>query len=113
MGTGNRVEANEGAQHGNGDGSGDETRVRDGNGNEHGNGNENRNADGIGGGGEEAKKRKKLHKNCRYHVGNGGDLGGKMIKRRKERIGRVADNPDNLEDNKEEGGGGGHKVLRA
>ena len=90
MGTGNRVEANEGAQHGNGDGGGDETRVRD------GNGNEERNADGIGGGGEEAKKRKKPHKNCRCHVGNGGDLGGKRIKRRKERIGRVADNPDNL-----------------
>ena len=37
----------------------------------------------IGEGGGEAKKRKKPHKSCRRHVGNGGDLGGKRKKRRK------------------------------
>ena len=80
----------------NGDGSGD------GNGDEdNGNGNEDR----IGEGGREAKKRKKPHKSCRRHVGNGGDLGGKRKIRRKERVGPVAVNPDNLENNKEAGGG--------
>ena len=34
------------------------------------------------------------------------------IKCRKERVGSVAANPDNLESNRE-AGGGGHKVLRA
>ena len=43
-------------------------------------------------GGREAKKRKKLHKSCRCHVGNRGDLGGKSSKRRNERIGPVAAN---------------------
>ena len=38
-------------------------------------------------------------------------VGGKRGKRRKERVGPVAANPDNLENNKE--AGGGHKVLRA
>ena len=38
-------------------------------------------------------------------MGNGGDLGGKRKKRRKERVGPVAANPDNLENNKEAGGG--------
>ena len=38
-------------------------------------------------------------------MGNGGDLGGKREKCRKERVGPVAANPDNLESNKEAGGG--------
>ena len=45
-------------------------------------------------------------------MGNGGDLGGKRKKCRKEWVGPVAANLDNLESNKE-AGGGGHKVLRA
>ena len=39
-------------------------------------------------------------------------MGGKRKKCRKERVGSVAANPDNLGSNKE-AGGGGHKVLRA
>ena len=54
----------------------------------------------IGEGGGEAKKRKKPHKNCRRYVENGGDLGGKRKRRRKERVGPVAANADNLENNK-------------
>ena len=38
-------------------------------------------------------------------------MGGKRKKCRKERVGSVADNPDNLGSNKE--AGGEHKVLRA
>ena len=120
------MEVNEGAQDGNGDGSGDgagtgtgtrvETRRRtpDGNGDgsedssgdgdgdeDNGNGNEDR----IVEGGREAKKRKKPQNNCRRHVGNGGDLGGKRKKCKKERVGPVAANPDNLESNKEAEGG--------
>ena len=80
-------------------------RERGGNGNgdedETGNGNEDR----IGGDGREAKKRKKSHKSCRRHMGNGEDLGGKRKKCRKERIGPVAAKPDNLENNKEVGRG--------
>ena len=51
------------------------------------------------------ERRKKPQNSCRRHVGNGGDLGGKKKKCRKERIGPVAANPDNLESNKEAGGG--------
>ena len=40
----------------------------------------------------------------RRHVGNGGDLVGKREKCRKERVGPVAANPDNLESNKAGGG---------
>ena len=36
----------------------------------------------------------------------GGDKGGKRRKCRKERVGSVAANPDNLESNEEAGGGG-------
>ena len=50
------------------------------------------------------KKRKKPHKSCRRHVGNGGDLGEKRKKRRKESAGPVAANPDNLGNDKEAGG---------
>ena len=77
---------------GNGDGSGD--------GNESSCRNRNGNENKIGEGGREVKKRKKPHKNCRRHVGNGGDLGGKRKKRRKKRICPVAANTDNLESNK-------------
>ena len=129
--TGKRVEANEGAQHGNGDESGDgagtgtgtgmETRGRaqDGNGDGSGDGNESSSGDGngdenangngnedrIGEGGGEVKKLNKPHKSCRRHVGNGGDLDGKRKKRRKERADPIAANPDNLNNNKEAGRG--------
>ena len=113
-----------------GDGNGDD---------DNGNGNENR----IGEGGREAKKCKKPQNSCRRRAGNGGDTSEKRRKCRKERVGSVATNPDNLESNKEAGGGakdtqgssknctssrksvshtyththtrrgGGHKVLRA
>ena len=53
----------------------------------------------------EAKKRKKSHKTCKRHLRNGGDLGEKRKKHRKERVGPVAANPDNLGSNKEAGGG--------
>ena len=45
-----------------------------------------------------------IHTHTKRHVGNGGDLGGKSKKRRKGRVGPVAANPDNLENNKEAGG---------
>ena len=104
-GTGTGVETPERTQDGNGDGSGDgnESSSGDENGDEDGNGNGDE--DKIEEGGGEAKKRKKPHKTCRSHVGNGGDLGGKSKKRRKERVGPVAANSDNLENNKEAGGG--------
>ena len=93
---------------GNGDGnvdrngSGSEDSSEDGNGDEdNGNGDEDR----IGEGEREAKKRKKTKNSCRRYVGNGGDLGGKTKTRRKERVGPVAANLDNLESNKEAGGG--------
>ena len=56
-------------------------------------------------GGREAKKRKKPQNSCRRRAGNGGDIGGKQKKSRKERVGSVAANPDNLGSNKEAGGG--------
>ena len=89
---------NEGAQDGNGDGS--EDCSGDGNG-DGDNGNENR----IGEGGKEAKKRKKPQNSCRRRPGTGGDMGGKRKKCRKERVGSVAANLDNLGSNKEAGGG--------
>ena len=91
-GTGTRVETRGRTPDGNWDGSGDE----DGN----GNGNEDR----IGEGGREAKNRKEPHKSYRRHVGNGGDLGRKSKTCKKERVGPVGANPDNLENNKEAGG---------
>ena len=98
------MEANEGVQDGNGDGSGNgnECSSGDGNGDED---NGNRNDNRIGEGGGEAKKRKKPRESYRLHVGNGGDLGGKRKRRGKERVGPVAANPENLEKNKEAGGG--------
>ena len=95
---------------GNGDGNGDgsEDSSGDGNGDEdNGNGNEDR----IGEGGREAKKDKKPQNSCRRHVGNEEDLGEKRKKCRKERVGPVAANPNNLESNKKTGGE--HKVFRA
>ena len=119
-GAGTGVEANEGAQDGNGDGSGDGSgdgagtgtgtgvgirrRTPDGNGDGNGdddNGNENR----IGEGGRGTKKRKKPQHSCRRRAGSGGDMGGKRKKCRKERVGSVAANSDNLGSNKEAEGG--------
>ena len=127
-GAGTGVEANEGAQDGNedesGDGSGDgagtgtgtgvgiRRRTPDGNGDGNGdvsedcsgdgngdddNGNENR----IGEGGRGTKNRKSSQNSCRRRAGNGGDMGGKRKKCRKERVGSVAANSDNLGSNKE------------
>ena len=53
--------------------------------------------------GEEAQETTQ-DKSCRRHMGNGGDMGGKRKKRRQQRAGSVAANPDNLENNKETGG---------
>ena len=119
-GTGTGLEVNDGAQDRTGTGTGVGTRRRtpdgnadengdgsedsssDGNGdNDNGNGNENR----IGDGGREAKKRKKPQNSCRRRAGNGGDTGGKRKRCRKEGVGSVAGNPDNLESNEEAGGG--------
>ena len=66
-----------------------------------GNGNEDR----IGEGGREANKRKKPENIYRRYARNGGDLEGKRKECRKERVGSVAANPDNLESNKEARGG--------
>ena len=87
---------------GDGDGNGDvsEDCSGDGNGDDE-NGNENR----IGEGGRGTKKRKKPQNSCRRRAGNGGDMGGKRTKCRKERVGSVAANSDNLGSNKEAGGG--------
>ena len=83
-GTGTGVETRRRTPDGNGNGNGDgsEDSSGDGNGDEdNGNGNEDR----IGEGGREAKRRKKPQNSCRRHVENGGDLGGKRKKCRKER----------------------------
>ena len=103
-GTGTGVETCRRTPDGNGDGDGDgsEDSSGDRNGDEdNGNGNE----DMIGESGREAKKRKKPQSSCRRTAGNRGDSGGKRNKCRKERVGSVAANPDNLESNKEAGGG--------
>ena len=131
--TGTGVEVDEGAQDGNGDESGDEAgtgtgtgvgtrrRTPDENGDGNGDGNEDSSGDGngdddngngkedrIGEGGREAKKRKRPQNSCRRRAGNGGDTGGKRKKSIKERVGSVAANPDNLESNREAGGGAQH-----
>ena len=90
---GNREGSGDGNKTSSGDGSGDEDR--------NGNGNEDRTREGGG----ETKNRKKLHKSCRRPLGNWGNLGGKREKRRKERVGPVAVNPENLANNKEAGEG--------
>ena len=123
-GAGTGVEVNKGAQDGNGDGAGTGTgtgegtcsRTPDGNGDGNGDGSEDCSGDGngdgdtgnenrIGEGGKEAKKRKKPQNSCRRRAGNGGDMDGKRKKCRKERVGSVAANLDNLGSNKEAGGG--------
>ena len=131
-GTGKRVEVNKGAQDGNGDGSGDEAGTGtgtgvgtcrltpDGNGDGNGDGSEDISGDGNGGddngngngnenrigeGGREAKTRKKPQNSCRRCAGNGRDTGGMRKKCRKERVGSVAANLDNLESNKKAEGG--------
>ena len=87
---------------GNGDGNGDVSEDCSGGGDgDEDNGNENR----IGEGGRGTKKRKKPQNSCRRHAGNGGDMGGKRKKCRKERAGSVAANSDNLGSYKEAGGG--------
>ena len=87
---------------GTGTGNGSEDSSGDGNGDDdNGNGNEDR----IGESGKEAKKRKKPQNSCRRQVGSGGDLGGKRKKCRNERVGPVAANPANLENNEEAEGG--------
>ena len=89
---------------GNGDGNGDGSEDSSGDGNrddDNGNGNEDR----IGESGREVKKRKKPQNSCRHRAGNGRNTSGKRKKCRNERIGSVAANPDNLESNKEAGGG--------
>ena len=102
-GAGTGMETRGQTQDGNGDGSGDGNESSSGNGNrdENGDGNEDR----IGQGEREAKERKKTHKCYGRCVENGGDLGGKKNKRRKETVGPVAANSDNLENNDEAGGG--------
>ena len=108
MGTGTGVETRRRTPDGNGDGNGDGSEDSSGDGNgdeENGKGNGKGNEDRIGEGGREAKKRKIPQNSCRRQVGNGGDLGGKREKCRKERVGPVAANPDNLESNKEAGVG--------
>ena len=89
---------------GNGDenGDGNEDSSGDGNGDEdNGNGNEDR----IGEGGREAKMRKEPQNSWRRRAGHGGDTGGKIKICGKERVGSIVANPDNLESNKEAGGG--------
>ena len=103
VGTGTGVEGRRRTQDGNGDGNGDgsENSSRGGNGDEDGNGNDDR----TGKSEKEGNKRKKPHKSCRRHIGKGGDLGGKRKKCRKERVGPVSANPDNLDNKKEAGRG--------
>ena len=104
MGTGTGVETRRRIQDGNGDASEDSSG--DGNRDE-----DNGNEDRIGEGGREAKKRKKPQNSCRRHaVGNGENLDGKRGKCRKERLGPVAANPDNVDTYKE--AGGRHKVNK-
>ena len=128
--TGTGVEVNEGAQDGSGDGSGDgagtgtgtgvgtRRRTPDGSGDGNGDGSEDSSGDGngdddngngnedrIGEDGREAKKRKKPQNSYGRRAGNGGDTGGKRKQYRKQRVGSVAANTDNLECNKEAGGG--------
>ena len=131
-GAGTGVEVKEGAQDGNGDGSGDgagtgtgtgtgvgtRRRTPDGNGDGNGDGSEDSSGDGngdddngngnenkFGEAGREANKCKEPQNSYRRRTVNGGHTGGKKKKCRKERVGSVAANPDNLESNKEAGGG--------
>ena len=104
-GTGTRVETCGRKQDGNGDGSGDGNESSCGYGNGDKDGDGNGKEDRIGEGVREANKRKKPHKSCRRQVGNGRDLGGEKEKCREGKVGPVASNPENLENNKEARGG--------
>ena len=123
---------NEGAQDGNGDGSGDGDgggdpcrRTPDGNGDENGDGSEDSSGDGngdddngnenenrIGEGGREAKKRKKPQKAVDAVRETGNTRVEREKKYRRERVGSVAANPDNLERATRKQWGE-HKILRA
>ena len=113
-GAGTEVEVNEGAQDGAGTGVGVGTRRRTPYGTGTGTGTEARTVAEMGKGTRITETRigsgrvergKKAQDSCRRRAGNGGDTGGKRKKYRKERIGSVTANPDNLESNKEAGGG--------
>ena len=73
-GTGTGLETRRQTQDGNGDRSEEGNESSSGDGNGDGNGDDNEIEDGIGEGGGEGEKRKKIHKSCRRHVGNGGNL---------------------------------------
>ena len=89
-GDGDGVETRRRTPGGNGNGDGSEDSNGDGNGDEDsGNGNEDR----IGEGGRETTTRKKPQNSCIHRVENGGDLGGKRKKCRKEGVGPVAADP--------------------
>ena len=106
------MEANEGAQDGNGDGSGDGagtrtgtgvgTRRRTPDGNGDGNGDGSEDCSGDGNGDDDNGNENRIGEGG---TGKGGDTGGKRKKCRKERVGSVAPNPDNLESNTKAGGG--------
>ena len=100
-GAGTEVGTRRRTQDENGDGNGDGSEDCSGDGNgdgDNGNGNEDR----IGEGEREAEK---PQNSCRRRAGNGRNLCGKRKKCRKERVGSVVANPNNLESNKEAGGG--------
>ena len=59
----------------------------------------------IGEGGRKPKKRKKPQNSCRRRARNGGDMGEKRKKCRKEKVGSGAPNPENLGSNTKEAGG--------
>ena len=92
---------------GNESSSGDRNRNEDGDGDGDGDGVEG----GIGAGGGGGKKLKKPRTSYRRDVGNGVNLGGKRKKRRHERVGSVAADPDKLQNSKEQGRK--HKAFRA
>ena len=120
VGTGTGVNVNEGAQDGNGNGSGDGAGT--------GTGTEARTVAEMGTGRRitrmgtrigsgRAKERRRSARNRKKALDAMWEMGETCVERekhqpgRKERVGPVAANPDNLESNKE--AGGGHKALRA
>ena len=113
-GAGTRVKVNEGSQDGNRDGGGDLLYCRqtqDGSGDENGDGSEDSSGDGNGKENEDriGERRRSARNRTRvvdamWETGETW-VGGKRETRRKEMIGPVAASPDNLENNKEAGGG--------
>ena len=88
------------------DGNGERNEVSSGEGNGYeANGNGNGNEGGVGEGGREDKKRKKPLNSGRRRVKHGKDFDGRRKRCRIERVGPVSANLDNLESNKEAGGG--------